>query len=406
MTIPRAICLGLMGSFVGAACDSAEGRSTEAVRDSAGVRIVESRAAVVGSVPAWRVDPQPVMQIGVAEGAPEHQLAGVRGAVRLADGGVVVANGHSKEVRYYDARGRFVRAVGKQGRGPGEFATLDGVVAYRGDSVAVWDVGSWRLTVFGPDGGFGRMATVQGVTSLVGRLKGALPDGSFVLAAAGSMSNYLRTDAGERRDSVSYLRFAADGTFADTLARHAAQEHVAFQSPEQILIRPILFGRDSYVGIGAAQVFVGQSDAFRIDGLDPRGTPVMSIRRLGELRTPSRDELARARAASDAAGQAQAREAGAGAPRVDPVPARPTIPAFDRMIVDHQDHLWVRDFVLSPQDAQRWSVFDPQGRLVATAQTPAGVEVYQVGPNWILGRVLDDLDVEYVRMYRLSRESP
>jgi hypothetical protein len=405
MTTPRTICLCLLTAFAGAGCGSAEGRSAEAVRDSAGVRIVESRAAGSGAVPAWRVDEQPAMAIGVAEGAPEYQLAGVRGAIRLASGGVVIANGHSKEVRYYDARGRFVRAVGKEGGGPGEFTSLDAVVPYRGDSVAVWDVGAWRLTVFGPDGGFGRTATVQGVTSLVGRLKGAFPDGSFVLAAAGSVEDYLRTDTGERRDSVAYLRFSADGAFADTLARHAAQEHVALQSPGRILIRPILFGRDSYVGVGTGQVFVGQSDAFRIDGVDPRGMPVLSIRRLGELRTPSRDEVARARAASEAVGQTQARAAGAGAPRGEVLPARPTIPAFDRILVDPQGNLWVREFLLSPEDAQRWSVFDPQGRLAGTARTPAGVEVYQVGADWILGRGLDDLDVEYVRTYRLRREA-
>jgi hypothetical protein len=36
-------------------------------------------------------------------------------------------------------------------------------------------------------------------------------------------------------------------------------------------------------------------------------------------------------------------------------------------------------------------------------QTPAGLTVYQIGPDWILGRVRDELDVESVRVYRLVR---
>ena len=405
MTSPRTVCLCLLISFAGAGCGAADEKSAEAVRDSAGVRIVEGRAARPGAVSGWQVDEQPVMQIGVAEGAPEYQLAGVRGAVRLADGGVVVANSQSHELRYYDARGGFVRAVGEEGGGPGEFKSLDGIAAYRGDSVAVWDAGAWRLTILGPDGGFGRAATVRGLNSIVARLRGAFPDGSFLLAAAGSVQDFLRTDVGERRDSVSYLRFAADGAFADSLARHAAQEYVALRSQDQIVIRPILFGRDSYVGVGGDRVFVGQSDAFRIDGLDPLGTVELSVRRPGELRTPSSQELARARATSEEAGETQMKAAGAsGMPNAEPVPARPTVPAYDRLIVDQQGNLWVRDYVFSPEDAPRWSVFDPQGRWVATAQTPAGVEVYQIGPDWILGRGLDDLDVEYVRMYRLRRQ--
>jgi hypothetical protein len=346
-----------------------------------------------------------MMEIGVAEGAPEYQLAGVRGAIRLADRGVVIANGQSNELRYYDARGRFVRATGKEGGGPGEFKSLNGLAAYRGDSVAVWDTETWRLTVFGPDGGFGRTVTVKGLNSIVARLKATFPDGSFLLAAAGSVEDFLRTDPGERRDSVSYLRFTPDGAFADTLARHASQEYVTLHSKNEILIRPILFGRDSYVGAGGDRVFVGQSDAFRIDGMDPRGTPIISIRRLGELRTPSRQEVAQVRAASDEAGQARAKASGAaGIPTAEPLPARTTVPAYDRLVVDQQGNLWVRDFVLTPDDAPRWSVFDPQGRWVSTVQTPAGVEVYQIGPDWILGRALDDLDVEYVRLYRLRRE--
>lgn len=406
MTSPRTVCLCLLLSFAGAACGSAEGKSAEAVRDSAGVRIVEGAAPAFDAAPAWRVDQEPALQVGIAEGAAEYQLAGVRGALRLADGGVVIANSHSSELRFYDPRGRFVRAVGKEGGGPGEFTSLDGLVAYRGDSIAVWDAAAWRLSVFGPDGGFGRTATVSGLNSIVARIKGAFPDGSFLLAAAGSAQGFLNAGQGERRDSVSYLRFAADGAFADSLARHAAQEYVTLRSSDQILVRPVLLGRDSYVAAGGGRVFAGQSDAFRIDGLDPRGTPVMSIRRPGELRTPSRDELSRTRAAAEQAGQNQARSAGLAAiPRTEPLPARPTVPAFDRMVVDQQGNLWVREFVLHLGDAPRWSVFDPQGRLVSTAQTPAGVEVYQIGPDWILGRGLDDLDVESVRVYRLRREA-
>jgi hypothetical protein len=85
------------------------------------------------------------------------------------------------------------------------------------------------------------------------------------------------------------------------------------------------------------------------------------------------------------------------------VPARETVPAFDHLITDEAGNLWVRDYLVSPDDAPRWSVFDPQGRWLGTAETPAGMDVYQIGSDWILGRVKDDLDVEYVRLYPLEK---
>ena len=100
-----------------AACGSAEARSTVAVRDSAGVRIVEEHAPSAESG-VYQVGEEPSVQVGVAEGAPEYQLSGVRGIVRLADGGIVVANGLSHELRWYDAGGRFVRAAGRKGAAP------------------------------------------------------------------------------------------------------------------------------------------------------------------------------------------------------------------------------------------------------------------------------------------------
>jgi hypothetical protein len=404
MRASESACLFLLVSLAVNGCGSRPEGAMESVRDSAEVRIVESRAESPGEAPAWQVDEEQGMRIGVAEGAAEYQLGGVRGAVRLREGGVVIANSQMSALRYYDSAGRFAWAVGRDGSGPGEFKALDGLAAYRGDSVAVWDRALWRLTVVGPDGGVGRTVNVHGLNSVVARLRGALSDGSFVLAAAGSAEDFLRNDPGERRDSVSYLRFTPDGVLADTLDRRAAEEYVTARSGHHILIRPVLFGRDSHVAVGGDRVFVGQSDEFRIDVMDRDGTQVMSIRRTGELRTPTRQELARARSEADAAGDAHVRTTGAsGSPRTEPLPARATVPAFDRLIVDQENHLWVRDFLVSPTDSSRWSVYASEGHRVATVQTPPGVEIYQVGSDWILGRGRDDLDVEIVLLYRLRR---
>lgn len=386
---------------------SGSGGATGA-RDSAGVRIVESRRAEWGDQMRWTVEPEPALQIGMVDGPAEYQLSAVGGAVRLADGGVVVANGGSHQLRYYGPDGRFLRAAGRQGGGPGEFQTVDALVPYRGDSVAAWDARQRRLSVFGPDGGFGRAATAQleGVSAL---LRGAFPDGSVVLEPTPSVDAFLRMESGERRDSVSYVRYTATGQPADTLARLADRELLASREGTRISQQTLLFGRDSYFAAGGGRAYAGESDAFRVDAFDPGGTKVMSIRRPVSARAPTRAETQRARAAAEARRRdTEARAARiAGVPvssgAAREVPARPTVPAFDQLLVDAEGNLWVRDYQVDAAQPARWQVFAPDGRWLGGVDVPPGLTVYQIGREWMLARARDELDVEYVRLYRLSR---
>jgi hypothetical protein len=50
-----------------------------------------------------------------------------------------------------------------------------------------------------------------------------------------------------------------------------------------------------------------------------------------------------------------------------------------------------------------WTVFDPEGRYLGDLTVPAGFNVFEIGPDVIIGRWTDDLDVEYVRLYRIEK---
>jgi hypothetical protein len=397
--------------LVAAACTgSGDTGGPTALRDSAGVRIVESRRPSWGEKGPWTVDPRPLLVIGAAEGEAAYQLSQVRAAVRLADGRVVVADGGSKELRFFDTAGRFLRAAGGEGGGPGEFGSLDGVALYRGDSLATWDARHKRLSILGLDGAVGRTVTVQALSGVAAHLRGTFADGSFVLEPGPSLNDFMRRATGEARDSAAYVRYTADGTLADTLAVRADRELVAVRAGPAVLQQPVLFGRDSYFAAGAQRAFVGQSDEFRIDVLAGSGTWLMSIRRPGELRRAARTELAAARAAARADQEDRDRRvaalAGAAVPKPGhaEVPSRGTVPAFDQVIADALGNLWVRDYQADRAAASRWSVFDPRGAWMGTVEMPAGLLVAQIGPDWILARARDELDVESVRLYRLTKD--
>src|SRR5688500_17857252 len=71
------------------------------VVDSAGVAIVESRSPRWTDGDGWRVDSVPTFSIGSVGGATETSLSGVVGALRLPGGEIAVADGTSRELRFF-----------------------------------------------------------------------------------------------------------------------------------------------------------------------------------------------------------------------------------------------------------------------------------------------------------------
>jgi hypothetical protein len=79
------------------------------------------------------------------------------------------------------------------------------------------------------------------------------------------------------------------------------------------------------------------------------------------------------------------------------------LPAFSELLVDGAGNLWVRDPRPLEDQPHHWSVFDREGRWLGTVQTPADLQVRQIGPDWMLGTAQDEMEVEHVRMYRLQK---
>ena len=55
-----------------------------------------------------------------------------------------------------------------------------------------------------------------------------------------------------------------------------------------------------------------------------------------------------------------------------------------------------------PEGAE-WLILDQNGEGVATATTPPGLHVLEIGSDYVLGTARDEYDVESVRMHRLAR---
>lgn len=401
------IALVLLVAVVG--CSGSEGeRSASAVRDSAGIRIVENSAAAPPET--WAVADTPLADIGAASGDSLQQLFRVQDAVRLSNGRIAVANAGTGEIRFYDAGGRHVETAGGQGQGPGEFQRLGLLCRLPGDTLLAWDRLSRRVSVFGPDGAFHRSFALEhpGERTLVG-LAGCFGDGTLITSASRIVSpGQVDMEPGRKRGAETFVRFSSSGLFTDTVARIPGDASYlwALRGGKELVSILIPFDRRTYEAVGSSGFHVAFSHRYEVDVYGPDGMLRTIIRARGtphEVSENDREMFLKQRL-SGIGDENRRRE---WRQRYGEVPLPDRMPLVAALAVDRSGHVWVRRYQppTSAGAPDSWWVFCPDGRLVATVELPDGFELYDIGRNWLLGKREDDVDVEHVQLLALERVS-
>ena len=85
------------------------------------------------------------------------------------------------------------------------------------------------------------------------------------------------------------------------------------------------------------------------------------------------------------------------------MPFPETMPAHEtELATDEDGNLWVPEYKL-PTEQPSWAVFDPDGRFLGVVGIPTGGRITHIGPDFVLGVWIDEMEVEQVRMYRLIK---
>ena len=88
------------------------------------------------------------------------------------------------------------------------------------------------------------------------------------------------------------------------------------------------------------------------------------------------------------------------------MPLVDSYPAFEEIVTDLAGYLWVREYrmfdMLGEGDVV-WTVFDPEGRIEGLVETPVGLEIFEIGEDYVLGVVGGGLGGEFVRLGALDR---
>lgn len=395
-----AVTLSTLAYAAGCGVD-AERTEGPAVRDSAGITIVQNTSPVWSDGAAWRVATKPIVTIGGLAEEEEDQLFRVVDAVRLSDGRIVVANAGTQDLRFYDAEGRFLQASGGEGSGPGEFQALAALIRLPADSLLTWDFRNRRAQVFGPDGGFARSFQIESQVRIWPL--GAFGDGTLLVSSQDIFGSRSRPDIW--RDSLTYLRYDRTGEPIDTVGEFAGPEY--YTSAEgaamaSVLVTSRILGLQPQTAVHGTGFYYGESDEYEIGYYAANG----ELQRLIRLARPSREVSAdlKEQYVADLLERSSNEQFRTRLERiVEEMPFPETLPAFQRMLVDPEGNLWVADYPPPGGARTHWSVFDPDGRWLGALDTPNGLTVYQIGTDFILGRRLDELNVERLDLYRLER---
>lgn len=409
VTVVYSCALAMLMTTQWACTDGSRENGAFTVRDSAGVTIVESREAAWGEGDGWRLSEDPIVTIGTEDGPEEYSLFRVAAALRLPNGHIVIANGGSNELRYYDSSGIYLYSVGRDGFGPGEFKEINGVWRVD-DSLVVGDYGN-RASVFSATGEFGRTFTLQaGRGVFPSDVVGAFGDGS-VLGSHLVFDRNAQSESGFQilRNEVVCRRFSPDGAFLDSLGVflwvEAAMETIETQIDEAkdvALSRAVAavapFSRTASTIAFGDFLYHGSSESYQYQVYTKEGllnrvvrTPIPNPPVTESDKEHFRDEWL------EGSGDWGRR-------RVLDLVFPETQPAYGEVKVDALGNVWVAEFSFGREDRSgNWTVFDPDGRMLGVVQVPRNGRKIEIGADYLLGSWRTELDVEQVRVYRLYR---
>lgn len=378
------------------------------VRDSAGIRITENLRPPDGSRLGWRIGPEPTVSIGAAEGEDPYLFQWIRSAFRMSDGRIVVANGGTHEIRVFTATGSHLVSWGGRGQGPGDFGSLSMAGPWPGDSIVAWHSGNYGVSFFDDGGTLGHSFGLRGGPDQTWRRRpvAVRPDGTIVS---------VRDERERATMAVEILD--GEGRLHGSLGRQPNHEEITARGPggytEPV---PAAYSSELVLAVWGDLIVASPNKPYEIRAFRADGTLSRIVRREHVPVAPAEadrqlfvDEQKAVYRTGVNASTGQSTPEAFLEERIWPFLESFTLaehfPAFSTVLADDAGHLWVREYDLprTENPVPLWTVFDPEGRVLGFVETPAGLDIMQIGEDFILGRVEDEFEVEHVRVWPLER---
>ena len=381
-----------------------------ATRDSAGIQVVEN--ALPSRAGSIEISREPTLVIGNQTGEP-YLFSRIAGAVRLADGRIVVADESSKQLRFFDSSGKFLHTAGRAGQGPGEFRDLRSLYRLQGDSLAAGDGGEALIfsatgefvSTTNPDrpwltldrqSGLESIAWINSERAFVGgnwffgersdRPVGSRWIENFTLAISDkdssrsvvvdTLPHYIATTRDRGRSRPYFAPYFKVATTRDAFYHGFPNEYAVRQYSNDGELKRIIRRAWTPVPVTPASIDSMVKDKERAWSKTPKETLDGWLK---WLRTEPFSEVLPAYwwIHGDGAGRLWVQETSLG----------------DQIALDRGDRF--------PPGENNWSVFSALGVWLTDVRMPARFKVLDIGSDYIIGSLRNSDDVEVVAMHSL-----
>jgi hypothetical protein len=366
------------------------------------------------------------VSIGLADGADEYMLGEVADIALGADGSIHVFDRQVPIIRQYDAAGRFLRNIGRSGRGPGEYLASSGLAVARDGRLLLWDTFNWRINVYAADGTFLEQWTTPSGTS---GSSTANYSRALMIDSAGRVvtRKTMFTVRDVTRRPTLWIRYRSDGTVHDTLHPppwSEPAEHLTARGPNSSVSLEVPFLPRRHVALSPLGYFVAGYPSRYAFEIHRPGQPVVSVRREVSPEAVSRAE----RAAERSRVEERLRQTDPAWSWNGPdIPA--TKPLYHGLEIGLDGRIWItlipeagprigntsggggigrpgaptrRAQADTPPRPALYDVFEPDGRYLGQVRVPARVSTVVRRGDHVWAVAFDEDDVPRIKRYRIG----
>lgn len=352
-----------------------------------------STDALSAQTPEWRVDS--TWAVSVGEGSEEgHQLLWVGDAVLLEDGRLVLLSAGTKDLRVFSPDGVFIRTVGREGEGPGEFKGPTGFRLLPSGHLLVYDWGAQRVTEFDTEW---KVVGTQRVSYDIGASGPATHDVSI--------REYVRRPEGVYEGDLVIRLFEGSDVRASIRRPRGKVYSTGLVRGEGGTTLPLPMGETILYNWGPEHIVLGSSHSTDFDLFDHTGTLVRTVRGEGELRPATRADMTAFDKSQE--GRGSLTIAGVTMSRTNTMerflenaPRGDQFPLFSEVKLDDNGLVWAREYSLTSEVAT-WQVMDPETGLIGRVSIPASWRLLHPSASRLIVVERDEYDVEMVRVYRV-----
>jgi hypothetical protein len=357
------------------------------------VRIVENSVPLLTEDACWTVGPEATVTIGEVDGPPEYILVSPW-AARLSDGRIAILDRSDRELRLFSQEGLYLSSSGREGEGPGEFRGSNSVHVVAADTMVIWDRALRRLSLFDPAGAFVRSISIQEAEPIqlsLGVLDLQTLLGSRLIESSDSAGLYISRNEVLVLTSEGAVKVAVDTTHEPRYTTDRLSTYLPFAPTP-------------FHAAGPERAYLTHGAPFEISVYGTDGSLLQIIRRDwtedAVTETDIEQFLGWTLSFGNGDRQRQWLPVYEEAARLSN-----SKPAISWLIPDRAGNLWVARWNgYGPKRLKEYDVFDRDGRWLCGLEVPHELQmITDIGEDYVLGLVIDDLDVQRIGVYPLRK---